>query len=534
MHSLRNYFATALCFAIFLVFSTSVSAAETLYKVYVDGQLVTSSALAKNGSTVVPFRVILSKLNFNVQYDANEKSINAYKNEANIKFFIGSKRAYLNGAAVQLPVAPDVLYGVTYIPLRFVSESLNYRIELDKPAKAIYIDSTTGGGDSPASPSVKGGNSNASSTGSNNNPAQSPSTGELTTKQITEMNDGKVFVVLTDEAQGSAVSLGQGLFITNYHVIEGAQEAQIIDIKGKKYELAGIVDYDKKRDLAIVKTKVKLPNVRSVTIGDPAKLGKGERVVAIGTPLGQQNTVSEGVISNLIVNEGVRLLQISVPIDHGSSGGGLFNTRGELVGITTSGLESQANLNFAVSISEASGMLGKVSNRDFASISTTAFSGTKNSTPTAKPSTDKPQVTPGKGMTPEDIVSALNNTISYIPTEEGDVYLGKWMLIPGDSKYNPLIYTVVDAENYLTYLEGYPMNEDIVTRWAEMIGEVTSERVPGTAIDIAVFFEDFFKSYPSSFDAEDITKVAGGYEVSHIFISIRIDSKGNIDTYVTD
>jgi len=525
MHSLRKYLATALFFAIFLVVSTSVSAAETMYKVYVDGQLVTSSALAKNGSTLVPFRVILSKLNFDVQYDANEKSINAYKNEANIKFFIGSKRAYLNGAAVQLPVAPDVLYGITYIPLRFVSESLNYNIELDKAANAIYIDSKSGGG---------GSKPNTSPTGSNNNQSQSPAKGELTTKQITEMNDGKVFVVLTDEAQGSAVSLGQGLFITNYHVIDGAKQAQIVDIQGKQYELAGIVDYDKKRDLAIVKTKVKLPNVKAVTIGDPAKLGKGERVVAIGTPLGQQNTVSEGVISNFVVSEGVQLLQISVPIDHGSSGGGLFNTRGELVGITTSGLESQANLNFAVSIKEASSVISKLSNRDFASISTIAFSGAKESTPTAKPATDKPQVTPGKGMGLEDFVRALNSKIRYIPTEEGDIYLDKWVLLPGDDKYNPLIFTVVDAEDYLTYLDGYPMNEDVVTCWAELIGEAVSEGVPGTAVNFAVFFEDFFKSYPSSFDADDITKVPGGYEVSHIFISIRVDSKGNVSTYVTD
>ncbi|MFD0714278.1 stalk domain-containing protein [Paenibacillus sp. GCM10027626] len=532
---MRKYLVTVCFLAVFLVFSTTVSAAESFYKVYVDGNLATSSALTKNGSTIVPFRSILSKLNFNVKYNAAKQSIEAYNSDVTIKLNIGSKRAIMNGAVVQLPVAPQVIGGSTYIPLRFISESMNYRIELDKAAQTIYIDSRLVSKQDtqtpPATTELPGTSAPPVSASQDETETQTPSSAELTTKKITEMNDGKVFVVLTDEMQGSAVSLGQGLFLTNYHVVEEAKSAEIVDIKGKKYALAGLVDYDKKKDLAIVKTKTKMSGLAAVAIGDPGKLAKGERVVAIGTPLGQQNTVSEGVISNLITKDGVRLLQISVPIDHGSSGGGLFNTQGELVGITTSGIESQANLNFAVSVSEAAAMIGKVANRDFADISTTSFPGAaQTSKPQPKPSTPPAKNTNG----PQMVLDALNGAVGYIPTVEGDIYLSDWELIPGDAQYKPLIYTLVDKRNYMTYLEGYPSNRSIVKEWAEMIGEVTSKNVPGEAINIAVFFEDVFTSYPSSFEASEITKVKGGYEVSHIFISVRIDAKGKVTTIITD
>ena len=74
----------------------------------------------------------------------------------------------------------------------------------------------------------------------------------------------------------------------------------------------------------------------------------GEKVYAIGRPQGFKNTFASGEISQIREDNE---LQISVPIDHGSSGGALINSRGEVIGITTSGVgDSKANLNFAKSI----------------------------------------------------------------------------------------------------------------------------------------------------------------------------------------
>jgi serine protease Do len=74
----------------------------------------------------------------------------------------------------------------------------------------------------------------------------------------------------------------------------------------------------------------------------------GEKVYTIGSPLGLENTFSSGEISQLREDN---LIQINAPIDHGSSGGALINEYGEVIGITTAGIESSgANLNFAVDI----------------------------------------------------------------------------------------------------------------------------------------------------------------------------------------
>ena len=74
----------------------------------------------------------------------------------------------------------------------------------------------------------------------------------------------------------------------------------------------------------------------------------GDKAYAIGSPRGLDNTLSDGMISQIREND---YLQISVPIDHGSSGGALLNEYGEVIGITSGGLDdSGANLNYAISI----------------------------------------------------------------------------------------------------------------------------------------------------------------------------------------
>lgn len=78
----------------------------------------------------------------------------------------------------------------------------------------------------------------------------------------------------------------------------------------------------------------------------------GEAVMAIGAPRGFSNTLSTGVVSQVRVLDGRRLVQTTAPISGGSSGGGLFDEKGNLIGITTFGIRDAENLNFAVSIDE--------------------------------------------------------------------------------------------------------------------------------------------------------------------------------------
>lgn len=176
----------------------------------------------------------------------------------------------------------------------------------------------------------------------------------LTSSEIVKMHDKRVVTIETEYGSGSGVLVGNGIILTNEHVIEGITDGEIVFNDGKRVDVLGIVAKDVNKDLALIKIAedVRFEKVRTRGF---EQLVKGEKVVAIGSPYGFMNTVSEGLISGLRNYEEVQIIQTSASITYGSSGGGLFDVFGNLVGITTSGsYESSANLNFAVSISEAS------------------------------------------------------------------------------------------------------------------------------------------------------------------------------------
>ena len=156
---------------------------------------------------------------------------------------------------------------------------------------------------------------------------------------------------------GSAfAAFAPGVFITNYHVIEDG----IYSIKaqletGMEFRITDVVGYDKVNDIAILYTDVKT-GIKELPVGDSSSMLKGEKVTAIGSPLGLVNTVSVGLFSGPIKDGDILLLQFSAPISHGSSGGALFNDKGEVVGVTSSSLTDGQNLNFAIPINTVEGL----------------------------------------------------------------------------------------------------------------------------------------------------------------------------------
>jgi len=128
-----------------------------------------------------------------------------------------------------------------------------------------------------------------------------------------------------------------GVIVTNYHVIEGGKSAKILLSNGNYVDVEGVLYTDSDVDIAVLKL-VNEVGIEPVTIGQARDSDKGSIAVAIGSPLGLFNTVSTGIISNFWEANGVNLIQISIPITHGNSGGALFNESGKLIGITSSGI----------------------------------------------------------------------------------------------------------------------------------------------------------------------------------------------------
>jgi len=161
------------------------------------------------------------------------------------------------------------------------------------------------------------------------------------------------------QSQTRAVGSGTGFFITqrhiatNEHVVKGGKAFDITLASGQTLS-ATLVASDPANDLAILQID-SMVSISPLRMGQTRDVKAGERVFTIGHPLGsslsESSKVSEGIVNNLtgIAND-IRKFQISVPITHGNSGGPLFNSKGEVVGITSSGLNSSVaqNINFAI------------------------------------------------------------------------------------------------------------------------------------------------------------------------------------------
>ena len=140
-----------------------------------------------------------------------------------------------------------------------------------------------------------------------------------------------------EQATGSGVMITtQGHVVTNYHVIEGANDVQVLS--NGQYLQAEIVGYDELTDLAVLRVTEEV-NLPAVKMGDISQVRVGDWAIVIGNPLGKQfaDTVTIGVVSALNRElEGtsiVKMMQTDAAINSGNSGGGLFNTKGELIGI---------------------------------------------------------------------------------------------------------------------------------------------------------------------------------------------------------
>jgi len=182
----------------------------------------------------------------------------------------------------------------------------------------------------------------------------------LSGSEIFRKYSQSVFMIFTTDGinnyQGSGFFIGpKGLAVSNYHVFEGTGiGAECIKLSGDNknfYKVSEVIYRSKEPDFIIFRVAV---NNRSYIPISNNRPSIGDKVYAIGSPRGLENTFSSGEVSQW---RGTYLMQINAQIDHGSSGGALINEYGEAVGITSGSFcdGSQANLNYAWSIDAVKG-----------------------------------------------------------------------------------------------------------------------------------------------------------------------------------
>ena len=150
-------------------------------------------------------------------------------------------------------------------------------------------------------------------------------------------------------SQGSAVAVSSKEAITNCHVVARAKTITLAN--ATKRLRAEVIAADRKTDRCYLRVLdgelVPVPGFR-----DYASLSVGETVFTIGSPEGLINTLGDGLLSGLRRSgDGIEYIQITAPVSPGSSGGGAFDDRGNLIGITTFTVRDAQNLNFAIAAS---------------------------------------------------------------------------------------------------------------------------------------------------------------------------------------
>lgn len=188
----------------------------------------------------------------------------------------------------------------------------------------------------------------------------------------------------TAEGAGSGIIISKTdsdiLILTNYHVIEGAEELSVTFYDEQSYD-AKVVGVSEKKDIAVIKVAlndIKPSTIESIaiaTIGDSNKLKVGNGIIAIGNALGYGQSVTTGVVSALnrevtMDNTKTKMIQIDAAINGGNSGGALLNAQGEVVGINsvkysaaaTSTSASIEGMGFAIPISDVKDLINQLMN----------------------------------------------------------------------------------------------------------------------------------------------------------------------------
>ncbi|MDX2256035.1 MAG: HhoA/HhoB/HtrA family serine endopeptidase [Pseudanabaenaceae cyanobacterium bins.39] len=165
-------------------------------------------------------------------------------------------------------------------------------------------------------------------------------------KERVERGTGSGFIINKD-----------GDIITNAHVVSGADKVTVILKDGRQIE-GKVLGSDELTDIAVI--QVKSDNLPTVSIGSSQNLQPGDWAIAIGNPLGLDNTVTSGIISAIGRNSGqigvdkrVSFIQTDAAINPGNSGGPLLNQNGEVIGVNTAIIQGAQGLGFSIPIETA-------------------------------------------------------------------------------------------------------------------------------------------------------------------------------------
>lgn len=285
----------------------------------------------QNSRVMVPMSAIFKALGAEVTWIGESQTILGKKNLTSVTLQVGKTYATLNGVDLALDSPPVIIEGRTLVPLSFIARALGAEVVWDGPSETVSVVLS----ETDALPS---------------NTQIMQKLGPAIVELITMDKNGAPY------AYGSGVIIAsEGKIVTNYHVVEGATQVEVKLENDKSYICKGMLNYDEDCDIAVL--KIDASGLPQVELGDSDKVSTGDRILTIGCPHGLERTMSDGLVSSIRTFDEQKYIQISAPIDHGSSGGALIDKTGKVVGITCATIEYAQNLNFAIPINDVKNII---------------------------------------------------------------------------------------------------------------------------------------------------------------------------------
>ena len=248
-------------------------------------------------------------------------------------------------------------------------------------------------------------------------PTRLPKQSSADISQLVKSSIDAVVLIVVNDASGKPVAQGSGFLIssdgrivTNHHVIDGAASAIVKLNSGAFFPVEGIIADDPEHDLALIKVPGK--NLPYLNLEDSDSLTAGQHVLAIGSPLGLENSVSDGIVSGFRKDtDGKDWIQTTAPASHGNSGGPLLVMDGKVAGVLTWKVGEGENLNFAVPSKLIAPLLAN---------STVEPLGTASKTVATAPS----------GLSKEKVWTSVTSGRDYKLRIDGDYIYTEWINLP--------------------------------------------------------------------------------------------------------
>jgi hypothetical protein len=259
------------------------------------------------------------------------------------------------------------------------------------------------------------------------------------------------------DANDDLIATGSGFvafdnytMVTNCHVIEGADYIIANSDAGYQYFVTKVIAADAQKDIAILEF-FSPTDLTPLTLDATTELRRAESVVAIGSPKAVTNTVSLGNISAMYKNENVNYIQFTAPISHGSSGGALFNSQGNVIGVISAFYTDGQNMNVAVDIGEVMALYDMESGNERVELS--GYSAPGAATPTPEP-TATPTLKPAATPTERPASTLPEVTGIQVSISEKGVDL-TWKAVPRALQYNIYRSLSMDGSySLLTVVQG--------------------------------------------------------------------------------